>query len=78
MTGQEETASSSTRGGLDWLLGKKKISCQKDCQALEQAAQAEHLNRHADMTLGDRVYWWTCSTGLMAGFIDLKGLLKPK
>ena len=34
---QEETASSYTRGGLDWILGK--ILHQKNCQALEEAAQ---------------------------------------
>lgn len=68
-------ASSCSRGGLDWLLGKKNLLPKR---TVKHWNRLPRLSTLTDMTLGDRVYWWTCSTGLMAGFIDLKGLLKPK
>lgn len=41
MIGQDETGSGFTKGRVDWTLGK--ISSQKGCQVLEQAAQGSGI-----------------------------------
>lgn len=40
VTGQQETASSCTRGGLDWIVGTNFVTERKGCQALPQAAKS--------------------------------------
>ena len=81
MTGQEETASGCTRGGLDWMLGKNLFT-----ESIGTGYPGKWLRHHPWRCFKDLLTWrlgtWFSgglgSVCFMVGLDDLKGLFQPK
>ena len=62
MIGQEEMASGCTRGGLDWVLGKKKKKkspkgLSRLLREVEESPSLEAFKRCVDRAFRDTVWW---------------------